>query len=317
MHQKGAVRAPAAETAEARTLQASALRRIWSTLLDYRDWTSYVYVPILLPILVLLPYVIAKSYERSHRINQIVESLSQGSRDLEQMTRLLEARSTPWSGVPFEEIDKEIDEHVQGFEILQDSRIMDLRSWNPSEAGETDPNSLSFGYRRLKVVKLPNGAADNLFGVNLIANDPNTAVRFPPQVLQPKLCKAKLHNASAGERKSRWQAAYDFRKVPAGEPVDLIVEYYSPGQYLQRSGGGTVLPFLVRAPTAELTMWILLPAGKEYKSWRIVRHPQGKPQDVERVRVVTEYLAEDFTILAFKLLSLKPGYMHEVQWFYK
>src|SRR5262249_54254136 len=49
---------PAAATVEARTLQASALRRIWSTLLDYRDWISYLYVPILVPILVVLPYVV-------------------------------------------------------------------------------------------------------------------------------------------------------------------------------------------------------------------------------------------------------------------
>ena len=34
-------------------LQNSAVRRIWSTLLDRRDWTSYVYVPLLIPILVL------------------------------------------------------------------------------------------------------------------------------------------------------------------------------------------------------------------------------------------------------------------------
>jgi hypothetical protein len=37
---------------------------------------------------------------------------------------------------------------------------------------------------------------------------------------------------------------------------------------------------------------------------------------VEGVKVVTEYLADDFTILAFKLLSVKPDYVYEVQWFY-
>ena len=52
----GPLAEPAA-TVDARTLQASAIRRIWSTLLDRRDWTSYVYVPLLVPILVLLPYL--------------------------------------------------------------------------------------------------------------------------------------------------------------------------------------------------------------------------------------------------------------------
>src|SRR5262249_50673997 len=103
-HSNGSPKAPAAATVEARTLQKSALRRIWGTLLDFRDWTSYVYVPILVPILILLPYIVVKSYQRSHRINQLVESLSQGSRDLDQMTRLLEGPSVPWKGVGFEEV---------------------------------------------------------------------------------------------------------------------------------------------------------------------------------------------------------------------
>jgi predicted acylesterase/phospholipase RssA len=305
-------RAPTTETTEARSLQSSALRRIWSTLLDYRDWTSYVYVPILVPILILLPYFIVKSYQRSQRINQIVESLSQGSKDLDQMTGLLEARSVPWKGVAFEEVDQAPELGREGFEILQDSRIMDLRSWKP---GATD--SLSFGYRRLKVLKRPDYTGDNLFYASLIADSPQTKVRFPPQLLQPKLRRSKLDNTASGEEKYRWQAVYDFRQVPSGEIVDLIVEYYSPGHYLQHSESGTTLPIQVRTTTSEFTAWILLPPGKEYKSWRIVRYLKEQPQNVEKVKVVTEFLADDSTILAFKMLSLKPGYVYEVQWFYK
>ena len=52
----------------------------------------------MIPILVLLPYFVVKSYERSRRVNQIVESLAQGSRDLEQMTRLMDGPVTPWVG---------------------------------------------------------------------------------------------------------------------------------------------------------------------------------------------------------------------------
>jgi len=97
-------RGPTPPTTESRKLQASALRRVWSTLLDYRDWVSYLYVPILIPILVLLPLVVVKSYERSHRLNQLINSLSQGSPDLEVMSRLLEGSVKPWIGVNAEEV---------------------------------------------------------------------------------------------------------------------------------------------------------------------------------------------------------------------
>jgi hypothetical protein len=35
---------------------------------------------------------------------------------------------------------------------------------------------------------------------------------------------------------------------------------------------------------------------------------------VEAVRLVTEYLAQEFTIIAFKLLSLDAGYSYELSW---
>jgi hypothetical protein len=39
------------------------VRRIWSTLWDHRDWVAYVYVPIIVPILVLLPYLAISIYQ--------------------------------------------------------------------------------------------------------------------------------------------------------------------------------------------------------------------------------------------------------------
>ncbi|HMF18286.1 MAG TPA: patatin-like phospholipase family protein, partial [Gemmataceae bacterium] len=122
------VPAPVLETVESRQLQKSAGRRFWSTLLDYRDWTSYVYVPLLIPIFTLLPYFIVKAYERSRRTNQIMESLAQGSRDLEHMARLLEYGPTEYqAGEPAEEIKKLEKPDFSGVDIFQDSYIFDLR----------------------------------------------------------------------------------------------------------------------------------------------------------------------------------------------
>src|SRR4029079_1478030 len=123
-------RDPTSVTQEARTLHASAVRRIWTTLLDYRDWVSYVYVPIIIPILVLLPYFVVKSYERSRRVDQIVESLAQGSRDVEQMTRLMDGPVTPWVGEKsVEQLRADEQPNLAGFLILQDLRMIDLRNW--------------------------------------------------------------------------------------------------------------------------------------------------------------------------------------------
>lgn len=314
----GAKKGPAPTTVEARSLQSSAFRRIWSALPDYRDWTSFVYVPILVPLLFLLPYVVVKYYQRSHRISQLVESLSQGSQDLTEMSQLLESPSTPWKGVGFEDITKPAVPDVKGFEILQDSRVLDLRSWQPSLTRMNDPTSLSFGYRRVKVAKVADYAGDNLFYITLLAMDPDrTAVRFPPQELRPRLLRAMLSTANPTDKLCRWQIAYDLQQVPPDEFVDVMVEYYSPGNYIRRGETSSTLPLDIHTFTAEFTLWVMLPTGKQRKGWRVVRYPHDKPLQADTVNVVTEYLSDDESILAFKLLSLKPDYSYEVQWFYR
>src|SRR5262249_1446549 len=184
-------------------------------------------------------------------------------------------------------------------------------------SGNSDQTSLAHIYRRLKVVKQRENTGNNLFRVHLLLTSPKAEVRFPAQQLQPKLRMSEVESSVPGQEEGRWEASFDFQGVRAGEFVDLVVEERSPGQYLKRGQSGSVLSFLVQAETAELTTWVLMPRGKEYRNFRISRHETGKPETSEAVPVVTEYLAEDFTILAFKLLALKPGWTYEVSWVYK
>jgi hypothetical protein len=128
---------------------------------------------------------------------------------------------------------------------------------------------------------------------------------------------SKVKSSVPGRRECRWEASFDFEKTPAGEYVDLIVEQLSPGQFLHRAETSTTLAFHAPADTAEMTRWILLPKGREYRKFRIVRYKPDTPAQVEPVKIVTEYLAEDYTILAYKLLSVEAGYTYEVTWFYK
>ena len=67
-------------------------------------------MPLLVPILVLLPYFAVKSYQRSQLHNQLVNSLSQGRPELAQMSRLLERGPEPlFTGADSEEV-KKLDE---------------------------------------------------------------------------------------------------------------------------------------------------------------------------------------------------------------
>ncbi len=314
----GASKARAPATTEARALHNSADRRIWQTLLDYRDWASYVYVPIMVPILCLLPYAAYTAYQHSHRLNQLVQSFSQGTRDLETLSGMIESEPAAWTGGEQAERAPSLDEpNLKGFGILQDSRIIDLRAWEPGVTAESAAKSRAHVYRRLKVVKQEANTETGLFRLRLLQTSPNTLVRFPPQHLQPKLVMSELESSVPGREDYRYEARFDFSDVPEGEPVDLIVDELDPGHYLERGQNGTTMTLLVQAETAELATWILMPRGREYQDFRISRHETNKPEKAEAVHIATEYVADDSTILAFRLLALKPGYIYEVSWLYK
>jgi hypothetical protein len=316
--QSGPARAPVAATVQARTLQASAQRRIWSTLLNYRDWTSYIYVPLLVPILVLTPYFTYKAYQRSQRINQLVESIIQNSRDYQEMSRLLDDGPVPpWTGVPAEEVAHFDEPDYKGFLILQDTQIIDLRRLYSERSWQGASNPWMYGYRRLRVVKQPENTGNPLLHIQLLPSNSHVDARFPAQQLQPTLRMAKTETPTIGQEQYLWEMTCDFQKVPAGVSVDVLVEYSAHDAFQKEIETGHVLSFVVQAQTAEKGLWLLMPEGKEYRSWDLIRYEAGKPEAVEAVQPVTEYLAQDYTILAFKLLALKPGFTYEVRWTYK
>jgi predicted acylesterase/phospholipase RssA len=308
-------REPIEVTRQARELQASASRRIWGRLLNYRDWVSYVYVPILVPIITLLPWMIARYYRHTHNNTRLIESISQGTPDFEIMSRLMDGPIGQFPGEVPEQVSKFEPLSFKGFEVLQDSNIFDLRPWNPDVARMRE--SMLYGYRRLRILKTEANVGNDTFRIDMLATSLKAQIRFPEQQLRPRLHIMRTDNSAAGEELCRYEMSVDFQKVPHGDIVDVIYEYYTPGMYLQRGEKSSTLGFPTEANTAEVTRWFLMPHGHEYKNFRILRHETGKPGSIETVRGYTEYLADDSTILAYKMSSVKAGYTYETTWFYK
>jgi predicted acylesterase/phospholipase RssA len=315
--QKAWTRSPTEATADARTLQASALRRIWSTLLDRRDWVSYIYVPLILPILVLLPYVAVRVYKHNHVFNHLMRSFAQNSPDLETLTGMLENKPVAWTGDKPERVHALAEPNLTGFQILQDSRIFDLRGWQPGAPYDAGEASLAHIYRRLKVHKLRDNTGNNRFRLPLLLTSPKAQLRFPPQQLPGRVRMTDVVTSVGGREECGWQVSWDFQAVASGDFADVMVDELSSGHYLEGGAAATSLSFQVPVETAESTTWVLMPRGREYGNFQITRREAGKASKTERWRPVTEYLADDYTILAFKLLSLEPGWVYEVRWTYK
>jgi predicted acylesterase/phospholipase RssA len=302
-------------TIVARKLQASASRRMWTTLLGFRDWTSYVFLPLVL-LLLLSPYFLYRSYQKSNRASRLLETIARGSPDFEIMSRLVRTPVGSFKGAVAEEVRNFDPPDYKSFNVLQDSRVIDLRPWEPTGSGETDTGPPVYGYCRLKVQKTENHG-NNIFRVTALPTHPDSQFRFPPQRFPPRLRRMWVENPNTQERMCQFEVSVDLSKVPTGQVVDVIYEHYSPAGFVHRGEVSTTSAFASEFDTGEVTRWLLLPSGREYRSFEILRHELGKPATAEVVNGFTELLADESSIIAFQMASVKAGYTYEVTWFYK
>jgi predicted acylesterase/phospholipase RssA len=303
---------PSPTTVEARTLKASAGRRIWSTILDYRDWVSYLYVPILVPMVILLPYFVTQYYESKHRANMIIQSVSQGNPAITILSRLLrDGPDKPLVGVRPEPAGQFDDSDLYRFGILGVSHVIDLRLWNPAKGDQNDSRSNVHIYRALKVRKEIEKEGEDIFRYAFFAANPKAVFRFPRQALQPK-----LHMVCDSEKDCRWEVHCDFTTVPAGQWRDIIIESQTPAAFLKRGENSTAQSFEFASDIAEVDFWILMPRERQYRDFRLMRYKKGEPGSAEAIIPATQFLAEDSEILAFKMLATKPLYRYEMSWEY-
>jgi hypothetical protein len=300
--------ATAPETKESRALQQSGKRRLWSTLLDYRDWISFIYVPLLIPILVVLPYYVAKWYHRAQLAHQLMESMAQSNLDYAVMRKLLQEGPSPaFAGMPVEEVQQLAPPDFSSFEVIADTRILDFRAWN--DTGGRAEGSFAYGYRRLRVQKKESTAKQFVFRIHT----PTTRLdlRTLNQRIPATLRLLRDTTSPEGKQMNVFEVAFDLSMVPAREVVDLPIEaliHEPPPELLE------TVKVYVDTETGLLNYWLLLPEGKKSESFDLFHYPVGNPSAREPIVPANQLNALDGQLLSFSLLSVKPGFVYECRW---
>ena len=303
------VPAAAPETKQTRKLQQSATRRLWSTLLDYRDWTSYLYVPLLVPILVVLPYYAAKWYHQSQVAQRLIEGIAQSNQDYALMSELLQGGPMqPFVGMPFEEVPKVAAPENQGIEVIADMRVVDLRQLQLASSPTTDERSLAFVYRRMRIQKSEPSA--NRFTVRSRWPTKQVEIRTLNSRV-PAVIRRSQDLTIGGAPIHIFEVEFNLSNVPAHEAVDLPIEYMSNEP---ATGAADSATFYVDDETGLLSCWLLLPEGKQYQNFDLLRYQNQNERVPERVTPAYNFDTLEGRVLAFALLNVKPGFTYEARW---
>jgi len=301
------------ETQQSRALQRSSERTLWSTLLDYRDWTSFVYVPLLVPILFILPYYLLKWYHQSQVAQHLIESMAQSSRDYSVMSKLLqEGPIGPFQGLPIEEVKEIPRPDYKGFEVISDTRLLDYRRWKVASESAAGDRPWVFIYRRMRVQKLE--ATANRFVIQLRGATTKVDLRTLNKRIPATLRLQRDASKSDDSQVHLLEVAFDLSKTPVNEVVDLPIEIVAMEPPTERQESAT---FYVDAETSLFNCWVLLPEGKAYQDFDLLQHSIDGSTSPELIVPANMLNTADGQMLAFALLKVSPGFKYECRWTYR
>jgi predicted acylesterase/phospholipase RssA len=258
------------ETQLARQLRKSSRRRVWSTLLNWRDWPSYVYLAIAFLLLFFVPLQVYQIYRKSQVQGEIIDAISKGDPDIRQILEL--ARTDPtsdWVSAQVHEKPEPAEVSYEGLEILSNSRIYDLRHWHPDEESPERRGHVYIRDRiKLKFLDSYDGNRIVRFVVPLRLN--NLEFRWPNPELPGTINRITGSGDQESETPALYEFEYDLSQVLPEEPITIEVELIGDVPKTVRA------PFVTHAKTDLISAWMLFPADQPYRTYSLVSYPADK-----------------------------------------
>ncbi|MGI9471453.1 MAG: patatin-like phospholipase family protein [Rubripirellula sp.] len=306
-------------TAQTRELQESSQRKILGRLLSWRDWPSYLFVPLLLLLFVGVPYTAYQRYKVVHQSEMIVDAITFSNPDFQLVLQLARQNPIPgvWKPLAAEEVPELKPVDMTGFRLVTDTRILDFRAWQPDA---TSIEHQMVGYRRMLVRReseatTADGAvSDNqgYFRIQQFSVVPDVTIRSSSSELNPILRVAPA-TSPAGKEGFMFEAGFDLSSVPTGEDFDVGFEVSSTG-IQGREDSNRRLSFPIIAPTDVATMWVLLPQGASYSNLQLVMFDKSKPNLVESVEPTYRFDMDDGSLFGWMVVAPRDNHTYECTW---
>jgi predicted acylesterase/phospholipase RssA len=290
-------------TQDARQLRRSAGRRVWSTLLDFRDWPTYVYIPLLVLLLGVLPVYLWR-YRQQAKINaMLVDAIAHGSPEFQKMLDLVQSNpAAAWTPQPIEDRPEPTAVNYKGFEFLSDAFIVDMRDWRAKT------NDVAHFYRRVHVRKL---AEDDQLVIKLILLFDRMDFHCGPEELKPAVRRVLPRR---GQRETTWELAFDLSSVPKDRVEDIEIEATVYDVVAKKGEGENSMRYRTTFPTAEASIWMIFPVNRPYTHYSLIRYPEATPTLFQNVDTSYKIDHPQGSIVAWSIINPEVGYFYECNW---
>ncbi len=299
---------PAIETRLARLLQKSSQRRVLSTLVDWRDWPSYIYMVLAFVLLFFLPLQVYQLYRKSQMQADIIKSIAAGDPDIHQILELGTSDPTAnWVGEEILEKPPSPEVNYEGMEVLSHSRIYDLRRWHPDEESQ-DRRGHVYVRDRITLKLLETYDGDGHFIFRAPIRMENVEFRQPNDGLRGVISRVTDASESPGQKPTVYEFDYDLSDALPEEPVTIEVELIGNVPRTVRA------PFVTHTKTDLISVWLLFPADEPYRTYSLVSYPVDKKS---APRPMTNRYAIDHPygfLIGWSVVNPEEDRVYECRW---
>jgi predicted acylesterase/phospholipase RssA len=299
---------PSVATKLSRKLRKSSRRRVWSTLLDWRDWPSYLYVAVAFVLLVYLPIQVYQLYRKSQVQENIIDSIASGDPDIRQILQL--ATSDPaagWISEKVQEKPRPTPVNYEGVEVLSHSRIYDLRRWDPDAASLKRQGHVFIRDRiTLKLLEPYSGNGRIVFP--FASRFENVEFRQPKESLRGVISRIAEPVEVGRKKGTLYEFEYDLSQRPREEPVTIEVEL------LVRVPKTVRAPFVTHTKTDLISVWMLFPAARPYKTYSLVSYPVDRSQPPKMMNTRYSIHHPYGSLIGWSVLNPEEDRVYECRW---
>ncbi len=290
----------------ARRLQRSAGRRVWRTLISLRDWPSYVWAPLVAFIVLAVPYSLHQANKRAQRQDLVLSAIAETSPVYRKILELLDQGPAPrLKPAPYTEVDAMPTLDFEGFEIISDTRIYDLRGWTELDSAGVGP----FAHMRAIVRRKPGAKNNTHLRFQLTTVDNTLSMYCRTQSLSPTLTRMRQADDTY-----QWQLELDFSRVPVGADTEVIIEGHVASDMRHLTHDEGRFQFSIPISTGMAQIWMLMPVGRNYDFFEISGHPIDDPKRVHTIVPHTKVELPLGSISTFLLVNPAEDYRYECRW---
>jgi predicted acylesterase/phospholipase RssA len=300
----------AKDTQIARKLITSSNRKIWSTLIDWKDWPSYLYLTLLFMLFIYLPYQTYKLYQNSIIQDNIINSIAHGDPDIHKILNL--ATTDPIYGwipktVGVQENPSDIS--YKGVEALSHSRFYDLRHKNPNIAQE-GLQGKTYIYDRITFRFLESYKGNHKISFSLPTRLKDIEFRQPITSIQGKINRVKSPKEILGRKFTLYEVNYNLKNVLPNEPITI------ENEVLAVTPNNLKIPFSLQIKTDILSVWILFPKKWPYESYNLVTYPKdrSRPAEIMQKSYAIDHPYGD--LIGWSVIHPDMDLVYECRWTY-